>query len=203
MTEHVTTVTQMVSDESSMLYPTVDDEDNENDHSDEEYIVSSESESDGNNGAEEEEYGLGFSDKRPYQIWYPMISWNDSMADIQLGMRFVDKVQAISARYLSQTSSKKYKYYFKWVLRTRGHEMYRRTYKSNFHPALNENFWRDVPYNLTFHPPNMNNERGQKQGTRFWEEMDYRNPDSHPRCGRCRMPGHNRKNCNNPSSSNV
>ncbi|KAI5648256.1 hypothetical protein M9H77_34261 [Catharanthus roseus] len=61
----------------------------------------------------------------------------------------------------------------------------------------------DVPFNLTFYPPNMKNERGRKQGKRFQGEMDYRNPDSPPRCGRCHMPGHNRKNCNNPEPSNV
>ncbi|KAI5663365.1 hypothetical protein M9H77_22688 [Catharanthus roseus] len=33
MTKHVTTVIQMVSDEPSMLYPTVDDNDDENNHS--------------------------------------------------------------------------------------------------------------------------------------------------------------------------
>ncbi|KAI5659023.1 hypothetical protein M9H77_27816 [Catharanthus roseus] len=82
-------------------------------------------------------------------------------------------------------------------------ETYRRTYPSHFHSVLNENFWRDVPYNLIFHPPNMNNEWGRKPGTAFRGEMDYRNPDSPPRCGRCRMPGHNRKNFNNPNSSNV
>ncbi|KAI5671447.1 hypothetical protein M9H77_11811 [Catharanthus roseus] len=201
MTEHVTAVTQMFSDEQSMLYPTVDDDDDENDHSDEEYVVSSESESNGNNDVEEEE--LGFSDDLIESGTLRLLYWKDSMNDIQLGMGFVDKVQAISARYLSQTSSKKYKYYFKRVVRTRGHKTYRRTYQSNFHPVFNENFWRDVPYSLTFHPPNMNNERGRKQRTRFWGEMDYRNLDSLSRCGRCRMPGHNKKNCNNPSSSNV
>ncbi|KAI5648517.1 hypothetical protein M9H77_34522 [Catharanthus roseus] len=77
-------------------------------------------------------------------------------------------------------------------------ETYRRTYQSHFHPVGLEKFWRDAPYNLTFHPPNMNNERGRKQGTRFRGEMDYRNLDSPPRCDRCRMPGHNIKNCNNP-----
>ncbi|KAI5673138.1 hypothetical protein M9H77_13502 [Catharanthus roseus] len=46
-------------------------------------------------------------------------------------------------------------------------QMYRRTYQTNFHPVLSKNFWRDVPYNLTFYPPNMNKERGRKQGTRF------------------------------------
>ncbi|KAI5652422.1 hypothetical protein M9H77_29609 [Catharanthus roseus] len=82
-------------------------------------------------------------------------------------------------------------------------QTYRRTYQANFHPVLSENFRRDVPYNLTFYPPNMNNERGRKQGTRFQGEIDYRNLDSPLRCGRCRIPGHNRKNFNNLSLSNV
>ncbi|KAI5663839.1 hypothetical protein M9H77_23162 [Catharanthus roseus] len=82
-------------------------------------------------------------------------------------------------------------------------QTYRRTYQANFHPVLSENFWRDVPFNLIFYPPNMKKERGMKQGKRFQGEMDYRNPDSLPRCGRRRMPGHNRKNCNNPGTSNV
>ncbi|KAI5682494.1 hypothetical protein M9H77_03722 [Catharanthus roseus] len=44
MTEHVIAITQIVSDEPSMLYPIVDEDDDENDHSDEDYVVSSESE---------------------------------------------------------------------------------------------------------------------------------------------------------------
>ncbi|KAI5669534.1 hypothetical protein M9H77_19387 [Catharanthus roseus] len=80
---------------------------------------------------------------------------------------------------------------------------YRRTYQANFHPVLSENFYRDVPFNLTFYPPNLKKERGRKHGKRFQGEIDYRNPDSPSRCGRCRMPGHNRKNCNNPGPSNV
>ncbi|KAI5668202.1 hypothetical protein M9H77_18055 [Catharanthus roseus] len=63
-------------------------------------------------------------------------------------------------------------------------EMYRRTYQANFRLVLSENFWRDVPFNLTFYPPNMKKERGRKQGKRFQGKMDYRNPDSLPRCGR-------------------
>ncbi|KAI5654670.1 hypothetical protein M9H77_31857 [Catharanthus roseus] len=82
-------------------------------------------------------------------------------------------------------------------------QTYRKTYQANFHPVLSENFWRDVPLNLTFNPPNMKNERGKKQGKRFQGEMDYRNSDSPLRCGRCHMPGHNRKNYNNPGPSNV
>ncbi|KAI5656642.1 hypothetical protein M9H77_25435 [Catharanthus roseus] len=82
-------------------------------------------------------------------------------------------------------------------------QMYRKIYQANFHPVLSENFWRDVPFNITFYPPNMKKERGRKQGKQFQGEMDYRNPDSPPRCGRCRMLGHNRKNCNNSGPSNV
>ncbi|KAI5680635.1 hypothetical protein M9H77_01862 [Catharanthus roseus] len=46
-------------------------------------------------------------------------------------------------------------------------QMYRRTYQTNFHPVLSEIFWRDVPFNLTFYPPNMKKEWGMKQGKRF------------------------------------
>ncbi|KAI5666403.1 hypothetical protein M9H77_16256 [Catharanthus roseus] len=55
MTEHVTAITHMVSNEPSMLYPTVDEDDDENGHFDEDYTISSASESDDNNDAEEEE----------------------------------------------------------------------------------------------------------------------------------------------------
>ncbi|KAI5663643.1 hypothetical protein M9H77_22966 [Catharanthus roseus] len=74
-----------------------------------------------------------------------------------------------------------------YVLDIYSRKTYRRTYQSNFHQIGHENFWRDAPYNLTFHPLNMNNEHGRKQGTRFRREMDYRNPDSPPRCGRCHI----------------
>ncbi|KAI5672095.1 hypothetical protein M9H77_12459 [Catharanthus roseus] len=38
-------------------------------------------------------------------------------------------------------------------------QTYRKTYQTNFHPVLSENFWRDVPFNLTFYPPNIKKER--------------------------------------------
>ncbi|KAI5672527.1 hypothetical protein M9H77_12891 [Catharanthus roseus] len=75
-------------------------------------------------------------------------------------------------------------------------QTYRRIYQANFHPVLSENFWRDVPFNLTFYPPNMKNERGRKQDKRFQGKMDYWNPDSPPKCDRCCMSRHNRKNYN-------
>ncbi|KAI5654419.1 hypothetical protein M9H77_31606 [Catharanthus roseus] len=46
MTEHITAVMQMVSDEPSMLYTTVNDDDDEVDESDGDDVVSSQSESD-------------------------------------------------------------------------------------------------------------------------------------------------------------
>ncbi|KAI5663032.1 hypothetical protein M9H77_22355 [Catharanthus roseus] len=55
MTEHVTAITQMVSHEPSMLYTTVNDDDDEIDHSNEDYVASSQFESEHNNDAEEEE----------------------------------------------------------------------------------------------------------------------------------------------------
>ncbi|KAI5659300.1 hypothetical protein M9H77_28093 [Catharanthus roseus] len=61
-------------------------------------------------------------------------------------------------------------------------QTYRKTYQANFYPVLSENFWRDVPFNLTFYPPNMKNEWDRKQGKRFQGKMNYRNPDSPPRC---------------------
>ncbi|KAI5676802.1 hypothetical protein M9H77_07752 [Catharanthus roseus] len=111
MTEHVAVITQMVSDELSMLYLTVADVEDKNDHSDKEYIVSSESESDDNNEAEEKrvtnshkpchsKHNMGSGSPIDNLIesgTLRLLDSNPSMTDIQLGMRFVDKVQAISA----------------------------------------------------------------------------------------------------------
>ncbi|KAI5683474.1 hypothetical protein M9H77_04702 [Catharanthus roseus] len=55
MTEHITTVTHMVSNEPSMLYPTVNDDDDEIDQSDGDDAVSSQSELDDDNEPEEGE----------------------------------------------------------------------------------------------------------------------------------------------------
>ncbi|KAI5680239.1 hypothetical protein M9H77_01466 [Catharanthus roseus] len=55
MTEHITAVTQMVSDESSMLYTAVNNDDDEVDESDGDDVVSSQSESNDDNDPEEGE----------------------------------------------------------------------------------------------------------------------------------------------------
>ncbi|KAI5652666.1 hypothetical protein M9H77_29853 [Catharanthus roseus] len=130
MMEHVTVITQMVSHEPSMLYTTINDEDVEIDHSDEDYVASSQFESNDNNDAEEEElltlvipvtesigtqwescqwYSSARYDYTQSRVFLDMgsaspiddlvesgtlrlLDWSDSMTDIQLGMRFVDKV---------------------------------------------------------------------------------------------------------------
>ncbi|KAI5659586.1 hypothetical protein M9H77_28379 [Catharanthus roseus] len=141
MTEHITTVTQMVSDEPSMLYTTVNNEDDEIGESNRDDVVSRQSESDDDHDPEEGELqtplnpvnsvnpvtenivpqwesSQWFSNAR-YDYTHSrafldmgssspiddlvesgtirLLDWNDSMIDIQLSMRFVDKVQAISA----------------------------------------------------------------------------------------------------------
>ncbi|KAI5648697.1 hypothetical protein M9H77_34702 [Catharanthus roseus] len=197
--EHITAVTQMISDEPSMWYSDVNNDDDEVDGSDGDEAISSQSESDDDNEPGEGEFQTPINPVNPVN---------------PLDMRFVDKVQAVSAvRKYSVSVGREYRvlkmcrengsrtdaYVPEIYLR----QTYIKTYQANFHPVLSEYFWRDVPFNLTFYPPNIKKERGRKQGKRFQGEMDYRNLDSPPRCGRCRMPGHNRKNYNNPGPSNV
>ncbi|KAI5678837.1 hypothetical protein M9H77_09787 [Catharanthus roseus] len=123
-----------------------------------------------------------------------LLDWNDSMTDIQLGMRFVDKVQAISAVLFQTGCTYKRAWYarksaierfLRIEMKSREHKVttynpregismvksqirvsvyrengsradtyvpeiysrqtYRRTYQTNFHPVLSENFSRDVP----------------------------------------------------------
>ncbi|KAI5680586.1 hypothetical protein M9H77_01813 [Catharanthus roseus] len=134
--EHITAVTQMVSDEPFMLYNVVNNDDDEVDGSDGDEAVSSQSESDDNNDPEEGEFQTPPNPVNPVNPvtentmqqwessqWFSnarydytqsgafldigsgspvddiiesgtvrLLDWNDSMTDIQLGMRFVDKV---------------------------------------------------------------------------------------------------------------
>ncbi|KAI5655086.1 hypothetical protein M9H77_32273 [Catharanthus roseus] len=140
-------VTQMVSDELSMLYTTVNNDDDEVDESDGDDADSSQSESDDDNDLEEGDCEKWQTYTLPYLHVLAVCRKNGSRADT-----YVPEI------YSRQT--------------------YRRTYQVNFHPVLSENFWRDVPFNLTFYPPNMKKERGTKQDKRFKGKMDYRNPDS-------------------------
>ncbi|KAI5664480.1 hypothetical protein M9H77_23803 [Catharanthus roseus] len=139
--EYITAVTQMVSDEPSILYTTVNNDDDEVDGSDGDDAVSSQSELEDDNDPEEGEFqtplnpinsvksatenivpqwesSQWFSNAR-YDYTHsgtfldmgsgsPMddlvesgtvrlLNWNDSITDIQLGMRYIDKVQAISS----------------------------------------------------------------------------------------------------------
>ncbi|KAI5648224.1 hypothetical protein M9H77_34229 [Catharanthus roseus] len=82
--KHITVVTQMVSDEPPMLYSTVNNDDDEVDGSDGDDVVS-------NMGSGSPIDDLVESGN------IRLLDWNNSMTDIQLDMRFIDKVQAISA----------------------------------------------------------------------------------------------------------
>ncbi|KAI5680983.1 hypothetical protein M9H77_02210 [Catharanthus roseus] len=137
MTEHETAIKHMVSNEPSMLYTTITDD--EIDYSDEEYVASSQSESD-NDADEEDLQTLVIPITENTVTQWESSQWYSSARES--GTRADTYVPDI---YLRET--------------------YRRTYEANFHPILNENYWRDVPYNLTFYPPNMNKERDRKQGT--------------------------------------
>ncbi|KAI5681446.1 hypothetical protein M9H77_02674 [Catharanthus roseus] len=139
--EHITVVTRMVSDEASMLYSTINNDDDEVDGSNRDDAVSSQSESDDDNDPEEGEFqtllnpvnlvnpvtenivqqwessqwfsnarcdcthsgafldiGSGsFIDDLVESGTVRLLDWNDSMTDIHLGMRFVDRVQAVTA----------------------------------------------------------------------------------------------------------
>ncbi|KAI5672775.1 hypothetical protein M9H77_13139 [Catharanthus roseus] len=141
MTKHITAVTQMVFDELSMLYTTVNNDDDKVDESDGYDAISGQSESDDDNDPEEGELQTLINLVNPVNPvtenimpqwessqWFSsarydythsgafidmgsgspiddlvesgtirLLDWNDSMTDIQLGMRFIDKVQAISA----------------------------------------------------------------------------------------------------------
>ncbi|KAI5658811.1 hypothetical protein M9H77_27604 [Catharanthus roseus] len=128
--EHITAVTRIVSDELSMLYSTVNNDDDEVDGSDGDDVISNQSESDDDNDPEEGEFQtplnpcnneraangsatsrydythsgafLDISSGSPIDDLVEsdtvrLLDWNDSMTDLQLGIRFVDKVQAVSA----------------------------------------------------------------------------------------------------------
>ncbi|KAI5671609.1 hypothetical protein M9H77_11973 [Catharanthus roseus] len=123
-------VTQMVSDEPSILYSTVNNDDDEVDRSDRDDAVSS--------CGKWQTYTLPCS-----------------------------HVLVVCRENGSRTDT--------YVLEIYSRQTYR-TYQVTFNPVLSENFWRDVPFNLTFYPPNMKKERDKKQGKRFQGEMDYRNP---------------------------
>ncbi|KAI5659002.1 hypothetical protein M9H77_27795 [Catharanthus roseus] len=185
---------RMVFDEPSILYPEVEKDDDDNDDADKDYDVS-------NMGSEEQIDDLIESGT------IRLLDWNDAMIDIQLGMRFVVKIQEHTNKHRNMTSKfisklilhlvandpeipvsnviqevqvllqTKYTLLCSHVFADNGTrpdaymsdiysmETYKR--KSNFYPFGHEDFWRDAPYNLTFYPLHMNNQRDRKQGTRF------------------------------------
>ncbi|KAI5683862.1 hypothetical protein M9H77_05090 [Catharanthus roseus] len=105
-----------------------------------------------------------------------LLDWNDTMADLKLGMRD-HTITTYNPREVCKDNGTRSDAYVPDIYLQ---ETYRRTYQSNFYRVGDEDFWRDVPYSLTFYHPTMNNQWSRKQGTRFRGEMDYRNPDFLP-----------------------
>ncbi|KAI5661993.1 hypothetical protein M9H77_21316 [Catharanthus roseus] len=150
-------VTQMISDEPSMLYNIVNNDDDEVDGSDGDDTVSRQSESDDEIDPEEGEFQTPLNPVNTVNPvtenivpqwessqWFSsakydythsgafldtgsgspiddivessivrLLNWNNSMTDIQLGMRFVDKVQTISAVQIQERNIDAYIYLMK------------------------------------------------------------------------------------------
>ncbi|KAI5663583.1 hypothetical protein M9H77_22906 [Catharanthus roseus] len=93
---HVTRITQMVFDEPSMLYPSIEEDDDDNDDANEDYRI--------NNALYDYTQSRAFLDMGSGEQIDDLIKsgtirlldCNDAMIDIQLGIRFVDKIQTIS-----------------------------------------------------------------------------------------------------------
>ncbi|KAI5681347.1 hypothetical protein M9H77_02574 [Catharanthus roseus] len=155
MTEYVIAITQIVFYEPSILYPTVDEDDDENDPLNEDYTVSSESESDDNNDAKEEQLQtlVNSAIENTVTQWESSQWFSSARYDYIQSRSFLDM-----GSVCRETGTRADTYVLDIYLR----ETYRRTYQSNFHPVRHENFWKDAPYKLTFHRPNMNNEQGRK-----------------------------------------
>ncbi|KAI5663424.1 hypothetical protein M9H77_22747 [Catharanthus roseus] len=95
MTEHEIAIIRMVFNEPSMLYTTVTDDDTEIDHSNKDQWYSSARYDYTQSGAFLDMGSGSPIDDIVESGTLSLLDWNDSMTDIQVGMRFVDKVQAI------------------------------------------------------------------------------------------------------------
>ncbi|KAI5671929.1 hypothetical protein M9H77_12293 [Catharanthus roseus] len=155
----------MVSDEPSMLYSTLNNDNDEVDGSDGDDAVSSQSESDDDNDPKKGEFHPPLNPENPVnpvtenivQQWESS-QWfsNASCGKWQTYTLSCSHVLAVCRENGSRTDT--------YVSEIYSRQTYRRTYQVNFHLVLSKNFWRDVPFNLTFCPPNMKKERGRKQG---------------------------------------
>ncbi|KAI5659144.1 hypothetical protein M9H77_27937 [Catharanthus roseus] len=145
--EHVTIITQMVSNEPSMLYPTVDEDDDENDHSNGDYAVSGSSKQ---------------ATKCVFKIYFKINTVPCCRRSRDICLKHHPRSASIISNGLENGSRTD-----TYVPEIYSRQTYKRTYQANFHPVLSENFWRDVPFNSTFYLPNMKKKRGRKQDKRF------------------------------------
>ncbi|XP_016168251.1 uncharacterized protein LOC107610762 [Arachis ipaensis] len=81
------------------------------------------------------------------------------------------------------------------------HEVYRMSelfnvYKHGFVPPIPEGLWPPYSGPTVIPDPNMRRTReGRPKATRIRESMDQSDVNQPKRCGRCRQPGHTRRNC--------
>ncbi|KAI5666012.1 hypothetical protein M9H77_15865 [Catharanthus roseus] len=192
--EHITAVTQMVSDEPSMLYSAANNDDDKVDGSDRDEVVSKFHtpinpvnlvNSVTENTVQQWESSQWFSNAR-YEYTQSgafldigsgspvddiiesgtirLLNWNDSMTDIHCGKWQTYTLPCSHVLTVCRENGLRTDAYVPEIY---SRQTYIKTYQANFHLVLSENFWRDVPFNLTFYPPNMKKERGRKQGKRF------------------------------------
>ncbi|KAI5654201.1 hypothetical protein M9H77_31388 [Catharanthus roseus] len=150
--------------EPSMFYLTVDEDDDENDHSDEDYTVSSKSDDDYNTDVKKEgiQKTLNPVISNTVTQWYSSQWFNSATYDYTQFGAFLDMGSREQIDDLSNQALENGTRSDAYVPEIYSQETYRRTYQSNFYPVGHEDFWRDTPYNLTFYPPNMNNQQGRK-----------------------------------------
>ncbi|KAI5659234.1 hypothetical protein M9H77_28027 [Catharanthus roseus] len=192
LSEHITAVTQMVSDEPSMLYSTVNNDEDEVEGSDGDDVVlvnlnrmmtmtrkkkiteNIVPQWDSSQCSTRYDYtysgtfldmGLGSPIDDPVESGtVRLLNWNDSMTDIHCGKWQTYTLPCSHVLAVCRENGLRTDTYVPEIYLR---QMYRRTYRANFHPVLSENFWRGVPVNLTFYPPNMKKERGRKSGKQF------------------------------------
>ncbi|KAI5666491.1 hypothetical protein M9H77_16344 [Catharanthus roseus] len=94
-------ITQMVSDEPLMLYPSVKEDDHDNDHSDKDYAISNESDDDNNPDGEEEDISTPVN---PSSQWFSGAPYDYTQSraflDMGSGEQIDDLIESSTIRLL-------------------------------------------------------------------------------------------------------
>ncbi|XP_071699061.1 uncharacterized protein [Rutidosis leptorrhynchoides] len=71
---------------------------------------------------------------------------------------------------------------------------WREQYSHHFNPLRDASYWTHIQWNIMADPSRLIKHRGRKQSKRIKNQMDEREKQK-PRCGICRVEGHNRNTC--------